>query len=84
MDHDSPSVAPLDIDPSMPNMSAFTLVSQPDLEPSPADIADRDLRVSKFKGPTADLEDVARQKAILILAREHKWSEIEKPPRTRF
>ena len=72
-------VTPLDIDPSMLNMSAFTFVSQPDLEIELADIADKELWVSKFKSLTADLEDVARQKA--ILAREHKWSEIENLPK---
>lgn len=58
-------VTPLDIDPSLLNMSAFTGVSQPDLEIELADIADKELWVSKFKSLTADLEDVARQKAIL-------------------
>jgi hypothetical protein len=72
-------VTPLDIDPSMLNMSAFTFVSQPDLEIELADIADKEVWVSKFKSLTADLEDVARQKA--ILAREHKWSEIENLPK---
>ncbi|KAJ8361740.1 hypothetical protein AAFF_G00429360 [Aldrovandia affinis] len=33
----------------------------------------------KFKRLTADLEDVARQKA--ILDREHKWSDIENLPK---
>jgi len=72
-------VTPLDIDPSMLNMSAFTFVSQPDLEIELADIADKELWVSKFKSLTADLEDVARQKA--ILAREHKWSDKEYLPK---
>ncbi|KAK0152201.1 hypothetical protein N1851_006434 [Merluccius polli] len=40
-------------------------VSQPDLEIELADIADKDLWVSKFQRLTADLEDVARQKAML-------------------
>lgn len=43
-----------------------------------ADIADKDLWVSKFKGLTAELEDVTRQKA--QLAQSHKWSEIESLP----
>ncbi|KAL1277343.1 hypothetical protein QQF64_024016 [Cirrhinus molitorella] len=60
-------------------MSAFTGVSQPNLEIELADIADKDLWVSKFKRLTADLEDVARQKA--ILAQEHKWSDIEHLPK---
>ncbi|KAI4800021.1 hypothetical protein KUCAC02_016558 [Chaenocephalus aceratus] len=68
-------VTPLVIDPAMLNMSPFTGVSQPDLEIELADIADKELWVSKFKSLTADLEDVARQKA--ILAREHKWSDLE-------
>ncbi|KAK1903618.1 General transcription factor II-I repeat domain containing protein 2A, partial [Dissostichus eleginoides] len=54
-------------------------VSQPDLEIELADIADKELWVSKFKRLTADLEDVARQKA--ILAREHKWSDLEILPK---
>ncbi|KAK1889551.1 General transcription factor II-I repeat domain containing protein 2A [Dissostichus eleginoides] len=72
-------VTPLDIDPSMLNMSPFTGVSLPDLEIELADIADKELWVSKFKRLTADLEDVARQKA--ILAREHKWSDMEILPK---
>ncbi|KAK9513160.1 hypothetical protein VZT92_026720 [Zoarces viviparus] len=60
-------------------MSAFPGVSQPDLEIELADLADKDLWVSKFKSLTADLEDVARQKA--VLAREHKWSDIENLPK---
>ena len=38
-----------------------------------------DLWVLKFRSRTADLEDVARQKA--ILAREYKWSDIENLPK---
>ncbi|KAI4799871.1 hypothetical protein KUCAC02_016410, partial [Chaenocephalus aceratus] len=72
-------VTPLVIDPAMLNMSPFTGVSQPDLEIELADIADKELWVSKFKSLTADLEDVARQKA--ILAREHKWSDLEILPK---
>ncbi|KAK1890175.1 hypothetical protein KUDE01_014847 [Dissostichus eleginoides] len=72
-------VTPLDIDPSMLNMSPFTGVSLPDLEIELADIAHKELWVSKFKRLTADLEDVARQKA--ILAREHKWSDMEILPK---
>ncbi len=72
-------VTPLDTDISLLNMSAFTGVSQPDLEIELADIADKDLWVSKFKRLTADLEHVARQKA--ILAHEHKWSDIENLPK---
>ena len=58
-------VTPLDIDPSLLNTSAFTGVSKPNLEIELANIADKDLWVSKFKGLTADLEEVARQKAAL-------------------
>lgn len=72
-------VTPLDIDPSLLNMSAFTGVSQPDLEIELADIADKELCASKFESLTADLEEVARQKA--ILAGEHKWSDIENLPK---
>ncbi|KAL0978655.1 hypothetical protein UPYG_G00173530 [Umbra pygmaea] len=55
-------------------------VSQPDLEMELADIADKDIWVSKFKRSTADLEDVARQKA--VLAQNHKWRDIENLPKT--
>ncbi|KAL0973635.1 hypothetical protein UPYG_G00207640 [Umbra pygmaea] len=55
-------------------------VSQPDLEMELADIADKDIWVSKFKRLTADLEDVARQKA--VLAQNHKWRDIENLPKT--
>lgn len=53
-------VAPLNIDPSLLNVTAFSGVSQPDLELELADIADKDIWVSKFKHLTGDLEDVAR------------------------
>ena len=72
-------VTPLDIDPSLLNISAFPGVSQPNLEIELADIADKDIWVSKFKRLTADLEDVARQKA--ILAQNHKWTDIENLPK---
>ncbi|XP_067094207.1 general transcription factor II-I repeat domain-containing protein 2B-like [Osmerus mordax] len=55
-------------------------VSQPDLEMELADIADKEIWVSKFKRLTADLEDVARQKA--VLAQNHKWRDIENLPKT--
>lgn len=76
-------VTPLNIDPSLLNVTAFAGVSQPDLELDLelelADIADKDMWVSKFKPLTDDLEDVARQKA--TLAQNHKWSDIENLPR---
>lgn len=53
-------VTPLDIDPSLLNTSAFTGVSKPDLAIELANIADKDLWVSKFKCLTVDLEEVAR------------------------
>lgn len=69
----------LDIDPSLLNKSAFTGVSQPDLEIELADIADKALLVSKFKSLTAELEDVACQKA--IFTQNYKWSDIENLPK---
>nr|XP_057943039.1 general transcription factor II-I repeat domain-containing protein 2A-like [Doryrhamphus excisus] len=72
-------VTPLNIDPSLLNVTAFPGVSQPDLELELADIADKDMWVSKFKRLTGDLEDVARQKA--TLAQNHKWSDIKNLPR---
>ncbi|XP_027132767.1 general transcription factor II-I repeat domain-containing protein 2A [Larimichthys crocea] len=72
-------VTPLNIDPSLLNVTAFAGVSQPDLELELADIADKDMWVSKFKRLTYDLKDVARQKA--TLAQNHKWSDIENLPR---
>lgn len=72
-------VTPLTIDPSLLNMTAFAGVSQPDLEMELADIADKDMWVSKFNRLTAQLEDVARQKA--ILAQNHKWSDIDNLPK---
>ncbi|KAK0139586.1 General transcription factor II-I repeat domain-containing protein 2B [Merluccius polli] len=71
-------VTPLDIDPSLLNTVAFTGVSKPDLEIELADIADKDLWVNKFKSLTADIEEVACQKATLV--KEHKWSDMEKLP----
>lgn len=68
-------VKPLDIDPSLLNISAFTGVSQLDLEIELADIVDKELWVSKFKNLTADLEEVAHQKP--VLAKDRKWSDVE-------
>lgn len=70
-------VTPLDIDPSLLNITAFTGVSKPDLEIELADIA-YVLWVSKFKSLITDLEEVARLKATLAI--EHKWSDTEKLP----
>ncbi|KAL3967226.1 TIMELESS-interacting protein [Sarotherodon galilaeus] len=72
-------VTPLTIDPSLLNVTAFSGVSQPDLELELADIADKDMWVSKFKLLTEHLEDVAHQKATLV--QNHKWSDTENLPR---
>lgn len=69
-------VTPLEIDQSL--LSTFPAVNQADLEMEMADIADKELWVSKFKRLTAKLEEVTRQKA--QLAQSHKWSEIESLP----
>ena len=74
-------ITPLNIDPLLLNMTEFTAVSQPNLELKLADIADKDVWVSKFRSLAADLEDVARQKA--ILAHKHKWSDNQKTFRNR-
>lgn len=54
-------------------------MSQPDLEMELAVIADKDIWVSKVKQLTADLEDVAHQKA--VLAQNHKWRDVENLPK---
>lgn len=72
-------VTPLDIDPSLLNISAFEEVSQPELEMELADIADKELWVSKFKSLRTELEDLARQKA--TLAQNHQWRDIENLPK---
>ncbi|XP_039204227.1 uncharacterized protein LOC120310168 isoform X17 [Crotalus tigris] len=72
-------ITPLTIDPSALNMTVFPGVSQPDLEMELADIADKDIWVSKFQRLADNLEDVARQKA--SLAQNHKWSDIENLPK---
>jgi len=72
-------VTPLTVDPTLLNGTAFAGVSQPGLELELADIADKDIWVSKFKRLTDYLEEVARQKA--TLAQNHKWSDIENLPR---
>ena len=72
-------ITPLNINPSLHNVTAFADISQPDLEFELADIVDKDMWVSKFKRLADDLEDVARQKA--ALAQNHKWSDIENLPR---
>lgn len=72
-------VTPLDIVPSLLNTAAFTGVSKPDLAIELADIADKDMWVNKFKSLMAELEEIARQKA--VHTKEHKWSPMEKLPR---
>jgi len=72
-------VTPLTIDPSLLNVTTFAGVSQLGLELELADIANKDIWVSKFKRLTDNLEDVARQKA--TLAQNHKWSDIVNLPR---
>uniref|UniRef100_A0A8C1I0R4 HAT C-terminal dimerisation domain-containing protein n=1 Tax=Cyprinus carpio carpio TaxID=630221 RepID=A0A8C1I0R4_CYPCA len=69
-------VTSLEIDPSL--LNTFPGVIQADLEMELANIADKDLWVSKFKSLTAELEDVTRQKA--QLAQSHEWSEIDSLP----
>ncbi|XP_076805287.1 general transcription factor II-I repeat domain-containing protein 2B-like [Clavelina lepadiformis] len=73
------SVSPFSSDPSELNMIALSGVSQPDFELELADIADKDIWISKFRRLTADLEDVPRQKA--DLAQGHNWSKIENLPK---
>ena len=73
-------VSPLSIDSSELNMIALEGMSQPDFEIELANIADKDIWISKFRYLTDDLEDVARQKA--DLAQGHSWSKIEKKPKT--
>lgn len=57
---------------SLLNIIALKGVSQK------ADIAGKDVWASTFRGLTGDLEDVARQKA--IIAQKHKWSDTENLP----
>ena len=68
-------ITPLEIDPLLLNMTAFTAVNQCTLELELADIADKDAWVSKFRSLRADLEDLARQ---ATLRQNHKWSDLEK------
>ena len=72
-------VSPFSIDPSELNMIVLKGVSQPDFEIELADIADKDIWISKFRSLTADLENLARQKA--DLAQSHNWNEIENLPK---
>ena len=60
-------------------MIALEGVSQPDFEIELANIADKDIWISKFRRLIADLEDVAYQKA--DLAQDHNWSKIENLPK---
>ena len=69
-------ITPLEIDPLLLNMTAFTAVNQCTFELELADIADKDVWVSKFRSLRTDLEDLARQKA--TLRQNHKWSDLEK------
>ena len=68
-------VSPFSIHTSELNMIALEGVSQPYFEIELANIADKDIRISKFKRLAADLEDVARQKA--DLAQGRNWRKIE-------
>ena len=72
-------ITPLNINPSLLNVTAFAGISQSDLDLELTDIADKGMWVSKFKRLADDLEEVARQKA--TLAQNHKWSNIENLPR---
>ena len=60
------------IDPSELNMVALKGVSQPGFE---IESADKDMWITKLKCLTADLEDVARQKA--NLDRGHNWLKLK-------
>ena len=73
------SVSPFSIDPSELNMIALEGVNQPDFEIESANLADKDISISKFRRLTADLEDVARQKA--SLAQGHNWSKVKNLPK---
>ncbi|XP_058041846.1 TATA box-binding protein-associated factor RNA polymerase I subunit D isoform X1 [Ahaetulla prasina] len=72
-------VTPLTFDPSLLNMTAFEGVSQPVLDMELADIADKEIWMSKFKCLAADLEDVALQKAIRV--QNNKGSDTENLPK---
>ena len=72
-------VFPFSINPSELNMIALKGVSQPDFEIELANIADKDIWISKFRRLTTDLEDVARQKA--NLAPSYNWNKIENLPK---
>ena len=72
-------VSPFSIDPQELNMIALAGVSQPDFEIELADIADKDIWITKFRRLAADLEDVARQNA--DLGQGHNWNKIEKLPK---
>ena len=67
-------ITPLNINLSLLNVTAFAGISQLDLELELADIADKDMWVSKFKRLADDLEDVARHKVTFV--QNHKWSDI--------
>lgn len=54
-------------------------VSLPDSEMELAGIADNDIWTSKFKDLIAQMEDVIRQKDILV--QNHKWTELENLPK---
>ena len=69
-------VSPFSIDPSELNMVVLKGVSQPDFE---IELDDKDIWISKFRSLTANLENLARQKA--DLAQSHNWSEIENLPK---
>ena len=72
-------VSPFSIDPSELNMIALEGVSQPGFEIELANIADKDIWISKYRRLTADHKDVACQKA--NLAEGHNWSKIENLPK---
>ena len=57
-------VTPLETDPSL--LKTFAGVNQADIEMEMADIADKDLWVSKFNSLTAALEDITRHKVLYL------------------
>ncbi len=64
----------LDADTDSLNFSAFTGMSQAELELELADLQGKDLWTSKFRGTISDVENLEKQHA--ILAFQHKWTEL--------
>ncbi|XP_074854305.1 general transcription factor II-I repeat domain-containing protein 2A-like isoform X2 [Carettochelys insculpta] len=65
---------PLEADTSALNFSTFTGVDRAELELELADMQDKDMWASKFRGLVTELEDLEKQKSTLAV--QQRWTEM--------